>query len=48
MKEKERTYAKKYYEMHKSDPEYLERKRISSLKSLHKKKELQKQQEAEL
>lgn len=39
MKEKAKQYAKKYYEMKKNDPEYLEKKRISSLKSLHKKKE---------
>ena len=38
MKSYAKKKAKEYYDMKKNDPDYLEKKRISSLKSLHNKK----------
>ena len=47
MREKAKIYAKKYYDARRTDPIYLEKKRISALKSIHKKKQQEKAEHEE-
>ena len=40
--------AKEYYDLKKNDPLFMEKKRVSALKSIHKKKQQQKEEETVL
>ena len=39
--------AKEYYDLKKNDPLFMEKKRVSALKSIHKKKQQQKEEQQE-